>query len=210
LPGRGRRRPALRPGHPGLAGAHARRALPMKLKFWGVRGSIPRRRGVHPASHLRRGGAPAPATRQKPGSLPGRAPPPTGTVGNTTCLSIRTAAGSLFIDAGSGIRELGAPGRTQEHIGTTILFTHFHYDHLQGCSSPRQGYAAGAAVFTVPAACGILESDAPSLLPVGMEATGGKALRACGAAPWLGRRSPGGNEAPEGAWPTGSAKGAGA
>ena len=81
----------------------------VKLRFWGVRGSLP-----VPGAHTSRYG------------------------GNTTCLEIRDREGHyLIVDAGTGIRELGnhlvahdiKPGQ-ETHI--TILLTHTHWDHVHG------------------------------------------------------------------------------
>ncbi|MEW6711713.1 MAG: MBL fold metallo-hydrolase [Candidatus Riflebacteria bacterium] len=80
----------------------------MKIKFWGVRGSIP---------------------------VPGKDTVEFG--GNTTCIQITTSDDQLIIfDAGTGIRILGmdlmqrefATGHGQAHI----FFTHSHWDHIQG------------------------------------------------------------------------------
>ena len=80
----------------------------MYIKFWGVRGSVP---------------------------VPGKSTIEYG--GNTTCIEIRTSDGHLIIlDAGTGIRLLGlelmkgdfGKGRGIAHI----LFTHSHWDHIQG------------------------------------------------------------------------------
>jgi phosphoribosyl 1,2-cyclic phosphodiesterase len=79
----------------------------MKVKFYGVRGSIP----VCGPEFQRYGG-------------------------NTTCIQVtRQQANRIFIvDAGTGIRNLGkalvAQGYQQEVIN--IAFTHFHWDHIQG------------------------------------------------------------------------------
>ena len=79
----------------------------MKVKFYGVRGSLP----VCGAEFLRYGG-------------------------NTTCLRLhRQKANRIaIIDAGTGIRNLGkelvAQNYKQEIIN--ISFTHFHWDHIQG------------------------------------------------------------------------------
>ncbi|MBI2341932.1 MAG: MBL fold metallo-hydrolase, partial [Deltaproteobacteria bacterium] len=75
-----------------------------KIKFWGVRGSLAR--------------------------------PGTGTIkygGNTPCLEIRYGRELLIIDAGTGIYGLGnALVKASEKIKTTILFSHYHWDHLVG------------------------------------------------------------------------------
>ena len=79
----------------------------MKVKFYGVRGSIPTC-----GKEFQRYG------------------------GNTTCLRIyREAANRIvIIDAGTGIRNLGkeliAQNIKQNEIN--ILFSHFHWDHIQG------------------------------------------------------------------------------
>ena len=81
----------------------------LRLKFWGVRGSI-------------------------------ASPSPThmGVGGNTACLELRSPEGTIVIDAGTGVRGLG--GRLQaESNGAKLqlhfLFTHFHWDHIQGLPS---------------------------------------------------------------------------
>jgi len=73
----------------------------MKIRFWGTRGSIP---------------APGPSTVRYGG--------------NTSCVEVRLADGTMLIlDAGSGIRPLGAAvGPCQAHL----LLTHYHWDHIQG------------------------------------------------------------------------------
>lgn len=80
----------------------------MKLRFWGVRGSIP---------------APGPDTNRYGG--------------NTSCVSVTTARGELVIlDMGTGLMHLGnhlltTPfGKGQGQA--TILLSHAHWDHIQG------------------------------------------------------------------------------
>jgi phosphoribosyl 1,2-cyclic phosphodiesterase len=75
----------------------------VRVKLWGVRGSIP---------------VPGPAVA--------------GFGGNTSCVGVTTAGGDeLILDAGSGIRELGMAlsGRCR-HVH--VLLTHLHLDHIQG------------------------------------------------------------------------------
>ena len=53
--------------------------------------------------------------------------------GNTSCIEVTLDDGSIFVlDAGTGIRELGAElaGRDARHIH--LLLTHLHLDHLEG------------------------------------------------------------------------------
>ncbi len=80
----------------------------MKVRFWGVRGSIP---------------------------VPGRATNRYG--GNTSCVEVRPRGASpIIIDAGTGIRKLGkslieeAFGEGKGHAA--ILISHTHWDHVQG------------------------------------------------------------------------------
>ncbi|HVK78307.1 MAG TPA: MBL fold metallo-hydrolase [Kofleriaceae bacterium] len=80
----------------------------MKVRFWGVRGSIP---------------APGPDTNRYGG--------------NTSCVSVRSATGELtIVDMGTGLMHLGNAllptefGKGQGHA--TILLSHAHWDHIQG------------------------------------------------------------------------------
>lgn len=80
----------------------------MKLRFWGVRGSIP---------------APGPDTIRYGG--------------NTSCVSIHTPEGGLvIIDMGTGLMHLGNSLMTGEFGAgrghTAILLSHTHWDHIQG------------------------------------------------------------------------------
>jgi phosphoribosyl 1,2-cyclic phosphodiesterase len=53
--------------------------------------------------------------------------------GNTSCVQISLADGSvLVLDAGTGIRELGAELAAREVRRITLLLTHLHLDHLEG------------------------------------------------------------------------------
>lgn len=79
---------------------------PPKLKFWGVRGSIP---------------------------SPGADTAYFG--GNTSCLEVRADGELIILDAGSGIRPLGlALNKEFQHypLKLTVLITHTHWDHIQG------------------------------------------------------------------------------
>jgi len=80
----------------------------MKIRFWGVRGSIP---------------APGPDTNRYGG--------------NTACVSVTSASGELvIIDMGTGLMHLGnslmtgAFGKGQGKA--SILLSHTHWDHIQG------------------------------------------------------------------------------
>jgi phosphoribosyl 1,2-cyclic phosphodiesterase/CheY-like chemotaxis protein len=77
-----------------------------KVKFWGVRGSIP---------------TPGPST--------------VFFGGNTSCVELRVDGQLIILDAGSGIRPLGqalAAEFGDRPIDMTLLITHTHWDHIQG------------------------------------------------------------------------------
>ena len=91
----------------------------MKIKFWGVRGSYP---------------------------VPGVGTNKYG--GNTSCLEVRLDNGELIIlDAGTGIRPLGKAliqnGFGQGKGHANILFTHTHWDHIQGFPHFKPAYVEG-------------------------------------------------------------------
>lgn len=76
----------------------------MKVKMWGVRGSIPA-----PGPHTVRYG------------------------GNTTCIEVRGDDDSLIIlDAGTGIFPLAQSLLAQLPVQANIFITHTHWDHIQG------------------------------------------------------------------------------
>ncbi len=80
----------------------------MKIRFWGVRGSIP---------------APGPDTNRYGG--------------NTSCVSVTPATGGLIIiDMGTGLMHLGNTLMAREFgkgAGkASILLSHTHWDHIQG------------------------------------------------------------------------------
>lgn len=74
----------------------------MKVEFWGVRGSI----AVSGQKFARTGG-------------------------NTTCLSVVADGHRLILDGGTGMRALGA-SLGYAPVEATVLFTHLHWDHIQG------------------------------------------------------------------------------
>ena len=76
----------------------------MKVKFWGVRGSIP---------------VPGPKTARYGG--------------NTTCIEVRTDDNELIIlDGGTGILALGQSLLAQMPVTANIFITHSHWDHIHG------------------------------------------------------------------------------
>jgi phosphoribosyl 1,2-cyclic phosphodiesterase len=74
-----------------------------KVKFWGVRGSIP---------------------------TPGKDTCKYG--GNTPCVEVRCGDKLIILDAGSGIRDLGNNLIKDMPLEANILFSHLHWDHIQG------------------------------------------------------------------------------
>ena len=96
----------------------------MRIKFWGVRGSIPT-----PEHRNHRYG------------------------GNTTCVEVRLDNGTLFIlDCGSGLRALGNSLHREfgkKAIHGFILMTHFHWDHIQGIPFFQPLYSGGNAFLFV-------------------------------------------------------------
>jgi phosphoribosyl 1,2-cyclic phosphodiesterase len=79
---------------------------PTRIRFWGVRGSIP---------------------------IPGPATAFFG--GNTSCIELRANGHVFVLDAGSGIRGLGkalARDFAGKNLIVTLFITHTHWDHIQG------------------------------------------------------------------------------
>ncbi|MCP5515241.1 MAG: MBL fold metallo-hydrolase [Spirochaetales bacterium] len=114
----------------------------MRIKFWGVRGSIPvpltnnqlQRKISAVVQQIKAEDLRSPETREL---FLSRLPDYIFTTvgGNTTCIQVTLADDTMIIfDAGSGIRELGASlARQNRHIRHYhIFFTHFHWDHIQG------------------------------------------------------------------------------
>jgi phosphoribosyl 1,2-cyclic phosphodiesterase len=76
----------------------------MKIKFWGVRGSI---------------ASPGPQTVRYGG--------------NTTCIEVRTDEDDIIIlDAGTGIFPLSQSLMARQPVHANIFITHSHWDHIQG------------------------------------------------------------------------------
>lgn len=87
----------------------------MHIRFWGTRGSIP---------------TPGPTTVRYGG--------------NTSCVEVRDATGTLLVlDAGTGLRELGIAlmnSNGARPFSLDLLLSHLHWDHIQGIPFFRPAY----------------------------------------------------------------------
>jgi phosphoribosyl 1,2-cyclic phosphodiesterase/ActR/RegA family two-component response regulator len=95
-----------RPGQPANAANAGQSDEKVRLKFWGVRGSIP---------------SPGPDT--------------VFYGGNTSCVEVRVGPDIIVLDAGSGLRPLGlalAAEFKEQPMCLNLLITHAHWDHIQG------------------------------------------------------------------------------
>ena len=131
----------------------------MHVKFWGVRGSIPRPAGSEElAGRLvealtRLGQEPQPLDLSDGAAIAAwveKLPPSIGALvgGNTPCVEVRLSSGELLIiDFGSGLRELGLElmnGEFGRGAGRAHLFlSHLHHDHIQGWPFFRPAYVEG-------------------------------------------------------------------
>ena len=114
----------------------------MKVRFWGVRGSLPTpvsRKVIQDkiTAVVQRITAEDIETPEKRELFLSRLPDYLfGTVGgNTPCIEIQVSNDTLIIlDAGSGIRELGVQIKKKmpKVRNLHIFFSHFHYDHIMG------------------------------------------------------------------------------
>lgn len=84
------------------------------VRFWGVRGSVP---------------SPGPDTVRY-GS-------------NTSCVELRAGEQIIILDAGTGIRALGAQLEkefAEQSLKATLVISHTHWDHIQGLPFFAPGY----------------------------------------------------------------------
>jgi phosphoribosyl 1,2-cyclic phosphodiesterase len=85
-----------------------------KVRFWGVRGSIP-----CPGSNTVRYG------------------------GNTPCVEMQVGGKRLVFDGGTGLHVLGQSLLRQMPVEAHIFFTHSHWDHMQGFPFFTPGFVRG-------------------------------------------------------------------
>lgn len=92
------------------------RPMAYTVTFWGTRGSIPT-----PGAHTVRYG------------------------GNTPCIAVEAGDQHVILDAGTGIRALGAQlvERQNGSVRAEILLSHTHWDHIQGLPHFKPFFAAG-------------------------------------------------------------------
>jgi phosphoribosyl 1,2-cyclic phosphodiesterase len=90
----------------------------MKIRFWGVRGSIP---------------TPSPNTVRFGG--------------NTSCVSVELGTNLVIFDAGTGIRPLGnAILERADKPKLDMFLSHVHWDHIQGFPFFGPGYRPGYTI----------------------------------------------------------------
>ncbi len=92
----------------------------MKIRFWGVRGSIP---------------APGPETNRYGG--------------NTSCVEVRVGDALLVFDAGTGLRELGVhlQRACAKSLTVHLFLSHPHWDHIQGFPFFGPAYAENTTIY---------------------------------------------------------------
>lgn len=66
------------------------------------------------------------------GSFPVASPDVIRYGGNTPCIEIETDDGTIVIDAGTGIRDLGKSLLERSVTRFDLLLSHAHWDHIQG------------------------------------------------------------------------------
>ena len=113
----------------------------MKVRFWGVRGSI---------------ACPGPSTVHYGG--------------NTTCIEVILPNGhSIILDAGTGIRPLGLKLMEKAPVDCTICISHTHWDHIQGLPFFVPLFVPGNTVNLYGAFDPVYQKDLQSILAQQME-----------------------------------------
>lgn len=125
----------------------------MRIRLWGTRGSV---------------ASPGPDTVRYGG--------------NTACVEVRTDSALIVLDAGTGIRRLGA--QLSDYSGRIdIMLTHLHLDHLQGigffepCFRPDvELHIWGPASATEDLGERLGRYLSPPLFPVRLRSLGGRVI----------------------------------
>ena len=89
----------------------------MEVRFWGVRGSV-----AASGSHVARIG------------------------GNTSCVELTGGGHRLILDAGTGVRGLGDAMVKAGELSATMLWSHLHWDHVQGFPFFTPAYLPGSSL----------------------------------------------------------------
>lgn len=99
----------------------------MRIKFWGVRGSI-----------------------ASPGA------DTMGVGGNTSCVEVECGKTRLILDAGTGLRKLGDSLLSRGPLDATLLLSHLHWDHIQGLPFFVPAYLPSTKLSIVGGANGVI------------------------------------------------------
>ena len=83
--------------------AGRKRAPAMRVRFWGVRGSL-----ASPGPHALETG------------------------GNTSCVEVRCGDETIIFDCGTGLRALGQALAADGPVRASIFVSHYHWDHIAG------------------------------------------------------------------------------
>ena len=94
-----------------------------RVRFWGVRGSIP---------------VPGPDTVE--------------IGGNTSCVEVRCGDARIIFDGGTGLRLLGASWLKDMPLTAHLFFSHVHWDHIQGFPFFAPAFVPGNTVHMYGAA----------------------------------------------------------
>ncbi|HLN23430.1 MAG TPA: MBL fold metallo-hydrolase [Patescibacteria group bacterium] len=88
--------------------------MTVKVKFWGVRGSI----ACPSPNHVVYGG-------------------------NTSCVEVSCGDANIILDAGTGLRALGQDYLRRQALSGVLLLTHTHWDHINGFPFFTPAYQPG-------------------------------------------------------------------
>jgi len=103
----------------------------LRVRFWGVRGSIP---------------TPGPST--------------VAVGGNTSCVEMQAGGHTLIFDAGTGLRLLGDSIAKRMPTTVHLFFSHVHWDHIQGFPFFAPAFVKGNTIMMYGGAnvCGTVET----------------------------------------------------
>ncbi|MBK8172995.1 MAG: MBL fold metallo-hydrolase [Sandaracinaceae bacterium] len=100
----------------------------MKIRFWGVRGSI-----ASPGPHTARVG------------------------GNTSSVEVECGSAHFLLDAGTGLRSLGEDLLARNvDPNLTLLLSHYHWDHIQGLPFFAPAYLPQTKITIIGGANGLM------------------------------------------------------